>query len=96
MESEFRVWVLDDNPANLAMLTIGAASRRGYGPRWICAVVRSTPGDFFSEHFDALCRGEQGRLPTSSCWITSWGGSPAARCWTTCCRPIGERRSIRR
>jgi CheY-like chemotaxis protein len=59
MEPEFRVWVLDDNPANLGMI------ERSFPEAVRAALeVRSfvDAGDFLAA-FDALCRADAGRLP---------------------------------
>ena len=86
METEFCVWVLDDNPANLGMI------ERSFPEAVRAAIeVRSfvDAGDFLAA-FDALSGPTRDASPISSCWITSWGGCTAVRCWTTCCRPIGR------
>ena len=80
MEPEFRVWVLDDNPANLRM--IDAASRRPYGPRLRCG--RSTTPET-SWRPSTRCAGPTWNAsPISSCWITSWGRMYGSQVSTTC------------
>src|SRR3954467_8697422 len=59
MEPEFRVWVLDDNPANLRMIerSFPEAVRAALEVRSFVDVE-----DFLAT-FDALCRTDAGRLP---------------------------------
>ena len=59
MEPEFRVWVLDDNPANLGMI------ERSFPEAVRAAIeVRSfVDAGYFLATFDALCRADAGRLP---------------------------------
>jgi CheY-like chemotaxis protein len=59
MGAEFRVWVLDDNPANLRMIerSFPAAVRAELEVRSFVDA-----GDFLAT-FDALCRTDAGRLP---------------------------------
>jgi CheY-like chemotaxis protein len=59
MEPEFRVWVLDDNPANLGMIE----RRLPQAVRASLEVRSFVEAEEFLGTFDALCRADAGRLP---------------------------------
>ncbi len=59
MGAEFRVWVLDDNPANLRMIERSFPAAVGTA----LEVWSFVDAEDFLATFDALCRTDPGRLP---------------------------------